>query len=161
MNAKANEGANATVTSNAAHTVAVIEGFYRREMSAVESYERVFGAASFDGVADVLRRCQASHQQRVALLRARLTELSAIVPESSGPWGTLVALLEEAAAAVSPKLAIGMLEEGEDHGLEAYHAHLAALAPEDRRLVEEHLLPAQLETHRAMSNLKQAVTDGA
>ncbi len=159
MIAKTTKGADGAPSER--DPVARLQAFYRGEMSAVETYERAFSVAAFVGVADVLRRCQASHQQRVALLRARLNAMGGDVPESSGLWGKMVTMLEEAAASVSEKVAIGILEEGEDHGLEGYHAHLEALPPDDRTFVEEHLLPAQLETHRAMSNLKQAVTDGA
>lgn len=140
---------------------AQLKSFYRGEVSAVETYQRALEHSAFVGVADVLRSCQASHQQRVGLLRERLRRIGCEVPESSGPWGTMVSMLEDAAVAISQKMAIGLLEEGEDHGLRDYRDGLDVLGPDERQFVNQYLMPAQLDTHRQMSNLKQAVTDGA
>lgn len=156
------ETATMTTDPNAAKVIDQLRSFYRGELSAVETYERALGVASFTGtVADVLRVCQGSHQKRVGLLRDRLLELGAEVPESSGVWGAMVALLEAAAVTVGEKVAIGVLEEGEDVGLHDYEQGLTDLDPEDRQLVKSELLPAQQDTHRQMSHLKQAITDGA
>jgi Domain of unknown function (DUF2383) len=143
-------------------TIEQLKSFYRGEMSAVETYERALGESKLlAGVADVLRNCQASHQKRVALLGEQLRALGADVPESSGAWGAMVKLLEGAAATLSEKMAISVLEEGEDHGVSDYQSDVSSLAAQQQRLVLDELLPAQLETHRVMSGLKQAVTGGA
>jgi hypothetical protein len=165
MNVKTHDIEGTAVSSDARRshekTIDQLRSFHRGEMSAVESYARALALASFAGVADVLRRCQASHQQRVGLLRERIRSLGGAVPTSSGPWGTMVTLLEDAAVSVSEKVGIGVLEEGEDHGLADYRVDLKELGPDEQRFVLLDLLPAQVETHRAMSNLKQAVTGGA
>ena len=54
---------------------AQLKSFYRGEVSAVETYQRALEHSAFVGVADVLRSCQASHQQRVGLLRETVRHL--------------------------------------------------------------------------------------
>ena len=55
------------------------------------------------------------------------------------------------------RAAIGALEEGEDHGLKLYRDDLDKLDAPARLLVETDLMPAQEETHRTMSTLKQTL----
>jgi len=162
--ARAADGMDPAMTVEANHAKAVdqLKSYCRGEMSAVETYDRALAKDDlFGGVADVLRTCQQSHQKRVAILREHIRAQGGEIPESSGAWGTLVKLLEGAAATVSKKMAISVLEEGEDHGVSDYQADVSSLPAEDQRLVLDELLPAQLETHRQMSSLKQAVTGGA
>jgi demethoxyubiquinone hydroxylase (CLK1/Coq7/Cat5 family) len=164
MNAKNPSLETATMTTDpqGAKALHLLQSLYRGELSAVETYERALGLATLTGlVADVLRVCQGSHQKRVTLLKARLVELGAEVPASSGVWGAMANVLEAAAVTVGEKAAIGVLEEGEDVGLDDYQKGVDVLGPDDRQLVRDELLPAQQDTHRQMSNLKQAITDGA
>ncbi|MFX5964688.1 hypothetical protein ABTE57_19190, partial [Acinetobacter baumannii] len=65
-------------------------------------------------------------------------------------------LLEGGATAFGEKVAIDMLEEGEDHGLDSYKNELPKLDQDDAQLVETQLLPAQEVTHRAIRDLKHS-----
>ena len=47
--------------------------------------------------------------------------------------------------------AVAVLEEGEDHGRDDYKRELKDVSPEVRALIETELLPAQLQTHDAVS----------
>ena len=77
-------------------------------------------------------------------------------PASSGVWGAFARTVEGTAAALGERAAILALEEGEDHGLAEYRAHAGELDAESKALVLQRLLPAQLETHRIVRELKHA-----
>jgi hypothetical protein len=63
--------------------------------------------------------------------------------------------VEGAAGIFGEKPAIAALEEGEDHGLKDYRADISKLGPEARKMVETQLLPAQVRSHRTLSDLKK------
>ena len=64
-------------------------------------------------------------------------------------------MMEGGAKAFGDSAAIGVLEEGEDHGLKDYQDDLPKLDGAARTLVNGTLLPSQHHTHRVMSDLKQ------
>jgi hypothetical protein len=136
-------------------TVDQLNSFLRGEMSAVETYrlalERI---GSTSAARPLLQRCLASHAQRVEILRHRIVEFGGTPSDDSGAWGAFVTACEGGAALLGDKLAITMLEEGEDHGLKDYRNDLKKLDAEARQMIAAELLPEQEQTHRAMSNLK-------
>ena len=127
------------------------------EVAAAEAYELVMERLGISAPS-VLGTCLQSHQQRVELLTVHIFELGAKPEDRSGAWGTFVKLLENGAALVSQCAAIGLLEEGEDHGLAEYRTQLDELSPESRRFVESELLPEQVRTHDFMRLLCSADT---
>ncbi len=133
-----------------------LRSFCRGEMAAVATYEQALESLPLGEHADVLKRCKASHQQRVSLLAERITIVGGEAPETAGAWGSFVSFLEQAAAAVSAKMAIAVLEEGEDHGLRDYRRDLEKLDSSCQAFVEELILPLQIETHRLMSALQKS-----
>ena len=133
-----------------------LDSFLRGELAAVETYRMALekldaGSPAYAGVQSCLR----SHEQRVELLRDAIVRYGGRPSTTSGPWGVFAKAVEGGARALGEKAAIAALEEGEDHGLKDYRGDLDDLDPSARELVERELLPRQIETHRAMSNLKR------
>ena len=135
-----------------------LESFCRGEMSAVQTYAKAISAASLRQVSDILQSCHASHEERASALADRILEMGGRVPESTGVWGSLLPLIEGAAAAISAKMAIAVLEEGEDRLLKEYRDQLGRLDLQTRNFVNQHILPGQIRTHEAISSLKPSMT---
>jgi hypothetical protein len=135
-----------------------LESFCRNEMSAVQTYAKALSSPSLRQVSDILQSCHASHEERASALADRILEMGGRVPESMGVWGSLMPLLEGAAAALSARMAVSILEEGEDRILKDYRENLGRLDLETRNFISQHVLPGQVRTHQAISNLKHAMT---
>lgn len=84
---------------------------------------------------------------RIAL--AELDQASTAGPELEAETG---------AAILGDKAAIMALEEGEDHGLKDYRKALDDLDAHTRDLVNDELLPLQMQSHRRMSHLKRGLS---
>ena len=125
------------------------------EMAAVETYDLALGSRSLRPFADRLRHCESSHRERVELLRLHIEARGGLPPSSSGAWGVFARAVETAAAALGRRLALSALEEGEDLGLSEYRNQTGVLDDESGRFVERYLLPAQIETHRIVRELKR------
>ncbi len=136
-----------------------LESFLRGEISAVETYDQALEKLSNEdpASADRLRAARASHQMRVEWLRNELIQRGTNPSDESGLWGSFAKLVEGGAKAFGAKAAIAALEEGEDHGRDEYIDELENLSPAARAFVEQRLLPEQMKTHDAISNLKQAL----
>lgn len=144
-------------TPNMADVIDRLSSFCRGEISAVETYSQALSSGVLARHAARLRLCQSSHEARVELLAEQIAALGGTPPTSSGAWGAFAKVVEGAAAAVGERAAIAALEEGEDHGLNEYRTHTADLDIESQALVLQRLLPAQLETHRIVRELKHGV----
>jgi len=131
-----------------------LRSFCRGELSAAETYAIALGHPILRRYHEVLTACRDSHQKRARLLGREILRLGGEVPRFSGPWGALVDIVEEAAVALGPSPAVRALVQGEEHGLRDYRADLDKLDPAARRLVESVVMPAQVETYRAVSALK-------
>jgi demethoxyubiquinone hydroxylase (CLK1/Coq7/Cat5 family) len=141
----------------ATQPVEQLNSFLRGEISAVETYRQAMGKVDDVRARTQLEQCHLSHQRRVDLLKMRILQLGGEPSQGSGAWGAFAKIAEGGAAAFGDKAAIDVLEEGEDHGLKDYQTHLAELDTDARIFVENELLPAQQQTHRALSNLKHAL----
>src|SRR5690349_14212536 len=142
------------------HSAAVerLSSFCRGEISAVETYAEALSSGVLSRFSERLRQCQSSHQTRVDLLRAQIGMLGGEPPVSSGAWGTFAKAMEKAATAAGEKAALAILEEGEDHGLNLYRTPTSDLDTASNVLVNQRLLPLQLETHRILSDLKHQIS---
>jgi hypothetical protein len=135
-----------------------LKSFCRGEMSAVEAYEQAIAVTKDPRLLQTFRRNWSSHQRRVALLCQRIRALGGDPPQGSGPWGTFVKAVEGTAAAVGERPALSMLEQGEGHGLRDYKSDRANLDLESRRLVDEKLVPEQVLTQTALTDLERSVS---
>lgn len=137
-------------------SVDVLNSFLRGEISAVETYRQALD--KIKGTArNSLQECLQSHEQRVNLLSERIRSIGGEPAEGSGVWGAFAKLVEGGAKAFGEKAAISALEEGEDHGRDDYQRDLDKLDLGSRQLVENHVLPEQLRTHRVLSDMKDAL----
>lgn len=144
--------ANAETNRN----IAQLNSFLRGEISAVETYRIAIEKLDASSpLVTELYACLKSHEQRVEKLSAKIQALGGNPDHGSGAWGAMTKALEKGAAVFGDKVAISLLEEGEDHGLKDYRTDLEKLDAEARMLVTSELLPQQEETHRKLSNLKK------
>ncbi len=135
-------------------SIEALNALLRGEMAAVETYEHAMDTFGIDAP-DLLAQCLNSHRRRVERLMLRIIDLGAQPVEGSGMWGAFAKLVEEGASLFGVGGALAALEEGEDHGLTAYHAQVDRLDRESRRIVEDELLPEQQRSHAKLQQLRQ------
>jgi rubrerythrin len=139
-------------------SVEALNNILRGEISAVETYDQALEKLDDDAsIAEQLRQCRVSHQERVSLLRGEITRRGGQPAGGSGPWGAFAKLVEGSAKALGKKAAISVLEEGEDHGLKMYRDDLPKLDEATRSTLAPRLMNEQQQTHRAMSTLKHTL----
>ncbi len=137
-------------------TIEHLNSFLRGELSAAETYRQALEKLSASPHRGTLEQIQRSHADRASLLAQEVQRRGGAPSTSSGAWGGLNKLLTKGAAMLGEKAAIGVLEEGEDHGRDDYQRDLKELDPIAQKLVQEQLLPEQLRTHDTMSTLKKS-----
>ncbi len=136
-----------------------LNSFLRGELSAAETYRMAIEKLDINSPARFeLQDIMASHERRAIALRQAVISLGGTPSESSGPWGVLVKAIEGTARVFGDKAAIGILEEGEDHGLKDYKDGIddTDLDAHMRWLVAGQLMPEQEATHARMSALKKS-----
>jgi hypothetical protein len=152
---------NVQEQEDAMHTdksVDTLNNFLRGEIAAVETYDQALAKLEDDlSIAERLRECRASHQDRVSLLLGEIDRRGGEPASSSGSWGAFAKLATGGAKAFGKKAAIAVLEEGEDHGLKQYRDDLPKLDVAARATLEQPLMSEQLRTHSAISALKHAL----
>ena len=136
--------------------VGKLNSFLRGEISAVESYKQALGKITDPAIRAELQTCEQDHEQRIELLRERITELGGKPDKGSGVWGVWAKLIQGGGDLLGEKTALQALEQGEDHGLNDYR-DLDELDSETRTWVENNLLPKAERTHDALSTLKRTV----
>ncbi|MEP6651778.1 MAG: DUF2383 domain-containing protein [Myxococcales bacterium] len=145
----------ATMSQRTAETISALNELLRGELSAVETYNQALLVVQDDRDArQDLEECQASHQDRVLRLRAEILDRGGEPSRASGAWGLFASLVERGASVVGPRLAVGALEAGEDHGLKEYQELLPRLDTPARSIVSADLYPQQVRTHSIISTLK-------
>ena len=136
-------------------TVKQLNSFLRGELSAVETYRRAMKKLTGFSMLGTLEQCSRSHLGRADILAGEIRRRGGTPSKESGPWGAFAKLLEDGAALFGEKAIIAVLKEGEDHGRDDYRRDLPDLDPEARQVVRSQILPEQLRTHRAMSELQK------
>lgn len=140
------------------NTVDQLNSFLRGEISAVETYRMALEALESSTHSSKIEECKQSHEQRVVILTDEIRKLGGAPAESSGAWGSFAKLVEGAAATLGEKTAIAALEEGEDHGNADYKRDVSKLDPHVRAVVEQQVVPLQMQTHAHMSALKKQLS---
>ena len=135
-------------------TLSQLNHFLRGELSAVETYKQAIGKLTSYAQLQKLEQCLLSHEERVSAIRRKIQQLGGNPEEGSGLWGAFAKLVEGGAKLFGETAAINALESGEDHGLADYR-DLKEGDATIRQMVSAQLLPAQMETHAAMSRLKK------
>ncbi len=138
-------------------SVNTLNSFLRGELAAIESYRQAIDKVDKPPIKSQLGSCLRSHEQRVSVLKQQIQSLGGEPVQSSGTWGTVGKVIASAAGMLSDKAAVGALEEGEDLVRDDYQRDLDKLDPSSRQMVQEQLLPEQLQTHATMSSLKKTL----
>lgn len=142
-----------------ARTIQTLNGLLKGEIAATETYSQAI--SKIDNRQQVpLHDGLDSHARRAVELRSRIISLGGMPEEVSGPWGAFARLIERSPTLLGRDAALATLEEGEDQGLRDYRAALATVDGGTRMWLETELLPAQIRTHAAMSEARNA-TNGS
>lgn len=131
-----------------------LNAFLRGELSAVQTYDHARSKLKDPAVLQVLDHNYLSHHSRVELLRREIAVLGGEPAESAGLWGDLASFVEGSAAILGQKVALSVLEQGEERGLNAYRER-AMLDPAVQRFIETELWPRQEETRDRLAALTQ------
>jgi multidrug resistance efflux pump len=99
-----------------------------------------------------LEACLQSHQQRAALLRAAISERGGTPAAPPGAWPAIVQMAE---TELHDREALAALEDGEGHELDDYRAAVSGIEASVRSLIEQQLLPKQVQSHHAISELRK------
>lgn len=137
--------------------VGKLNSFLRGEISAVETYRQALDKVTDPSIRSQLQDCEQDHQQRIDLLRQRISSLGGTPEQGSGAWGVWAKLVQGGGNLLGEKTALQALEEGEDHGLDDYRRDLDELDGETRSWVESNILPNAERTHGTLSTLKRTV----
>jgi len=137
--------------------VGKLNSFLRGEISAVETYRQALDKVTDPSTRSQLQDCEQDHQQRIVLLRQRISSLGGTPEQGSGAWGVWAKLVQGGGNLLGEKTALQALEEGEDHGLKDYRRDLDALDGETRSWVQSNILPKAERTHGTLSTLKRTV----
>ncbi|HEY9793146.1 MAG TPA: DUF2383 domain-containing protein [Candidatus Obscuribacterales bacterium] len=130
-----------------------LNGLLKGEISAVETYNQAIDAVKDPAITSVLQDNRSCHADRAQVLTEKIVAMGGKPAQDSGVWGAISKIAEGGAKTFGEKSAIGVLEEGEDKGLDQYRK----LAEDDDpavRTVAQTLIDRQEGTHRKMSELK-------
>jgi hypothetical protein len=130
--------------------------FLSEELGAVQSYDLALERAKNPRVIQTLERCRQCHFDRSGLLRSKIEAQGGEATETSGLWGGFDKWVQSSAS--SERDAVALLEESEAERLVNYEADRSILPAEVLGIVEQNLLPAQHETHLAVSILLRELT---
>ncbi len=139
-------------------TIDRLNSFLRGEISAVETHQMAIEKLSKASYIAALRDNLVSHEVRARSLREEIIKHGGTPDKGSGLWGTFAKLVEGGGALFGDKSAIAALEEGEDHGRDAYKKELENAEPAERPFIQR-LLDKQLKSHDVISGLKKAMDD--
>lgn len=121
------------------------------ERSCVETYDLALSKAKQADVLETLTYCRNNHMARVALLTSHVLSMGGTPEEGTGLWGGFEKFVQDSAA--NERDAVAMLEQAEAERLVNYESqHEIVIGPVKVCLANE-LLPAQHETHLALSTL--------
>jgi hypothetical protein len=128
--------------------------FLRGELSAAQTYDHARGKLNDPTVLQVLDDNFLSHHNRVELLRREIAVLGGEPAESAGLWGELASFVEGSAAILGQKVALSVLEQGEERGLNTYRDR-AMFDPLVQSFIEAELWPRQEESRNRLATLTQ------
>ncbi len=121
------------------------------EISAVETFDLALEKAKDAQVVRILQDCKKSHMKRVADLMTRVKQLGAVPSSGSGPWGPFAKFNQD--TATTERDAVALLEQSEAERLVNYESQRRLVVGPVLSVLENELLPAQHESHLALSAL--------
>lgn len=127
------------------------------ERSCVETYDLALGKAKIADVMETLTYCRNNHMARVALLSSHILAMGGTPVEDAGIWGGFEKFVQDGAE--TQRDAVAVLEEAEAQRLVNYEAQRDLVVGPVRACILNELLPAQHETHLALSTLLKALPE--
>lgn len=129
-------------SSKEAEALDYLNKILRGEIAAVEAYAKAIEKFPQDAARFELASFRQDHQNNVLELTRLLKTQGEDPSRTSGAWGTTVAGLMNMATFIGDKSAVGLLIEGEEHGLNQYSDVLNFPVPESiRTKISDSLLP--------------------
>lgn len=121
------------------------------ERSCVETYDLALSKAKTADVLETLTYCRNNHMARVATLSSHVLSMGGTPNESTGIWGGFEKFVQDSAA--NERDAVAMLEQAEAERLVNYESQRSIVVGAVKACFDSELLPAQHETHLALSTL--------
>jgi len=138
--------------------IARLNDFVREEIAVVKVYKQAISIMSNTGTRQLLEELQVSHAARINQLKERIDELGGTLDPGNALWSTLPVDPPAGARGENSerrrKIALTVLEEGENEGLRSYKSRLEPLDRASKQLVLHELLPGQEVTRSAISQLR-------
>ncbi|XXF78005.1 hypothetical protein P2318_33905 [Myxococcaceae bacterium GXIMD 01537] len=135
------------------HSVERLSLFLREEMTAVDAYQRVLGSVRHPKAREGLAACFEEHKERVEALESFI-EAHGVTPKEA-PDRRGFGRLQGVNASLPDRGLVEVLEEGEEFELQDYEKVVEKLSGEDRRFVEERLLPSQRATVERLRSIRE------
>ena len=120
---------------------------YRRELSAVKSYEQALKKYNGQREETELRKIYREHLDATLCLRKALQDRGHSLPEGSDPWGTVASSVKRVATSVNDELPLHILRRGESISVEGYDALLSDDNLSNALVVEIRGLRARCRRH--------------
>jgi hypothetical protein len=126
------------------------------EMSAVETYDHALQNFTKGEDRDKIELARDCHVKRVDTLAGKLYEMGGSPTESSGVWGAFTRVLDAGVGVVTDKMAIALLEEGEERTIQQYRDLIAGTKQEpDVQTLASVLLTQQEATQRMIKEMQE------
>ena len=125
------------------------------EISALEYCDSALTKASSEDIKAALQACRASHQKRVDGLRDSIKNLGGVPTDSSGPFGAISNANH--ATITLERDALALVEQSEAERLVNYESQRELVVGAVLQFLEKVLLPAQHESHLAVSAALKAI----
>ncbi|HJU76029.1 MAG TPA: DUF2383 domain-containing protein [Gemmatimonadaceae bacterium] len=146
-------------TARKTEVVRTVNSLLRSEITAADSYLQAIARIDANRSSDieVLRKIAQEHSQAVQALRAEIERLGGQPAETSGGWLTITKNVQvQGDAQVFLEAAtLADLKEGEARGLSEYRDAVRRVNGSTAALIEESLIPAQLEHIDVLSEMIQ------
>jgi Domain of unknown function (DUF2383) len=125
------------------------------ELTAVEYCDSALSKASREDIKKALQACRASHQKRVDGLKDSIKNLGGTPTDTSGPFGAISNANH--ATITLERDALALVEQSEAERLVNYESQRELVVGAVLQFLENVLLPAQHESHLAVSTTLKAI----
>lgn len=120
---------------------------YRRELSAVNSYEQALKKYNGQREEAELRKIYREHLDATLCLRMALQSRGRSIPDGAGTWGSVASSVKRAATIVNDELPLHILRRGESINAEGYDALLSDENLSDGLVIELRGLRGRCRRH--------------
>jgi Domain of unknown function (DUF2383) len=141
---------------NKQQCIDVCNSLLRGELSAIETYTQAIDKFGNDPENSALDGIRGEHEANASALRQHIVEMGAEPAGSSGAWGGFATAIEGAAKVLGRSPALGVLQQGEEHGIERYREALAneGVMEDIKVTIRQQLLPSLNEHVAALQRIQ-------